>query len=286
MTGENGQDNQQNGDNGSALPPAGTTQTGSSISSITISSRIPTFWRDRPSLWFAQFEAITSTQKAGDEAKAQLLVAHLEKADLEQISDILEDMPTTGKYDAIKKRLKAAYEESTSRKIHRVLEEMEMGDQKPSQFYRRMRDTAGSSLSEDVIKLLWLKGLPANIRPVVQAASVSTDELMELADRIVECVRPGETVNAVSNSGTAKSNTEAKLEALQAQINELQTLLKRQTFRRGSRSRSRSRGRFTNRSQSPKRSSEVCYYHHRFGAAARKCTAPCSFAAPPKSQEN
>lgn len=254
---------------------------GSSISSITVNSRIPAFWRDRPALWFIQFEAISSIQKATDQQKAQLLIAQLDKTELEQISDIVENMPDTGKYEALKKRLKEAFEESTTRKLQRLLEEMDIGDQKPSQLLRRMKDTAGRAMSDDALKLLWIGRLPANIRPIVQASSDNdVDSLAKLADRAAECIRPSE-VNSVQSSTV----TNKQFEELQAQINAIQQILQRRPFeRRGfqGRSRSRSRDRGSNNKNDEDKGGTAdkqghCFYHKRFGASARKCTKPCSF---------
>lgn len=41
------------------------------ISGLSIAARLPQFWRDRPSLWFAQIEAILAPSKPSDEMKYQ-----------------------------------------------------------------------------------------------------------------------------------------------------------------------------------------------------------------------
>ncbi|KAF9404986.1 hypothetical protein HW555_014067, partial [Spodoptera exigua] len=43
------------------------------LSSVSTSLRIPPIWRDKIRLWFAQFEAIMSPQKKGDQAMFELV---------------------------------------------------------------------------------------------------------------------------------------------------------------------------------------------------------------------
>lgn len=59
---------------------------------ITLSARIPEFWRQMPRLWFHQFDAIVDPQKTGDVHKSQLLIAKLGRDELRDISDILENI--------------------------------------------------------------------------------------------------------------------------------------------------------------------------------------------------
>lgn len=82
------------------------------IEMISVKSRIPQFWSDKPRLWFAQFEVMIANQKLGDEGKFGLVVANLSKPEVEQISDIIMAAPNTGRYEEVKKRLVYVYEES------------------------------------------------------------------------------------------------------------------------------------------------------------------------------
>lgn len=253
------------------------TQGGPIVSTISISSRIPAFWRDRPTLWFMQFEAITASQRTSDEQKAQLLIAHLEKQDLEQVSDLLTNLPATGKYEALKARLKDAYEESPARQLQRLLDEMELGDQKPSQLLRRMKDTARKTVPDETLRILWINRLPPTIRPILQASEkTAIDDLSKIADKVFECLRPGE-VGAVASSSA--SPVDVKYRELEKEIAELKKLLMRRNFRSRQRSKSRTRNVSFHKDNMKDESVKPCFYQRRFGVEAKKCTQPCSFKA-------
>lgn len=140
------------------------------VETISVKARIPTFWRDKPTLWFAQFETVVNPQKPSDEAKFSLMVAHLERLDVEQISDIVMSKTRTGRYEEAKKRLLSIYEATETQQLQKLLNEMELGDQKPSQLLRRMREPAHEKLSDSTLRMLWMRHLPAATRAVLSVS--------------------------------------------------------------------------------------------------------------------
>jgi len=211
------------GESSSATPLNDSTSVSDSISSIALSNKIPKFWKDRPKLWFGYFEALMKTQRASDDAKAQLLITMLDKEQLEQIGDLLENMPSTGKYDALKKRLTHAYEDSPGRQLQRLLEEMELGDKKPSHLLRQMRDIAKNNIPDQTLKLLWVTRLPVSLRPHLHVdQSTDLENLGQLADRLYEYIKPHE-VNSIASTaqsfGTAHVNANANAVEPQGKAN-------------------------------------------------------------------
>uniref|UniRef100_A0A2A4K6C7 DUF7041 domain-containing protein n=1 Tax=Heliothis virescens TaxID=7102 RepID=A0A2A4K6C7_HELVI len=91
--------------------------TGEQVSSVSTSQRIPLIWRDRIRLWFAQFEAIMSPQKKGDQVMYEVLVGQLEH--LDEISDIILRPPEKNRYETLKNRLLQVYDESEQRQKNR-----------------------------------------------------------------------------------------------------------------------------------------------------------------------
>lgn len=81
------------------------------IAKISLTMRIPHFWRDQPRMWFISFEAVTHDLKKGQAQLAQMVIAQLERQDIEQITDILYNPPDSRQYNALKERLISAYEE-------------------------------------------------------------------------------------------------------------------------------------------------------------------------------
>lgn len=149
----------------------------SNVSAVTVQSRIPEFWTDMPRTWFAHFELIMAPQKQGDCTKFEMAVAKLNREALRQVSDLLESPPESNKYETLKKRLLAVYEESAESQFQKLVGEMDLGTQKPSQLLRRMSELAKNvGITGGPLKKLWINRLPANVRAVL---AVSGDTKLE-----------------------------------------------------------------------------------------------------------
>lgn len=264
------------------------------IAGIALSMRVPPFWRDKPRLWFITFEAAVSDLKKSDVQKAQMVVAQLAKEDIEQICDLLEN-PSERPYNAIKERLISAYEESDGKQLQKLLSDMELGDQKPSQLLRRMRNLAHNKVPDNTLRLMWINLLPPHVRSVLvvsDAISKDTalDELAKMADKMLEQTSEVPAVASVDNSQT-QGNMQCIVEEIRKLHLEIAELKKdncrcthtsspshyhRRNHRHDrSRTPSRSHSRnYRSRSTTP---SPHCYYHRKFGAKARHCTSPCSY---------
>lgn len=279
--------------------------------------RVPPFWRDRPRLWFITFEAATHDLKKGETQLAQLVIAQLEKQDIEQISDLLYNPPAEKYYTALKSRLTSVYEESEGRQFQKLLSEMELGEQRPSQLLRRMRDLARDKVPDSTLRLMWMNHLPAHVRSVLIVSdtiskTAALDELSLLADKMMEQTQE---VSVVSSSSTnhqqpsptqPKSETQYLIEEIRRLSLEVASLRTRPSHYQNNYLRSRSpynrqhrtnRNRSTTRSPSRSRTmqrteniptpdSDYCYYHRRFGQKARRCQSPCSFNKSQQQQHN
>lgn len=292
---------------GTSQPPPGQEEnvpTGAGlpeVAGISLSLRVPPFWRDKPRLWFISFEAATAELKKSQTQRAQMVVAQLDKQDIEQICDLMYN-PSTRQYDAIKQRLISVYEESDERQFQKLLEEMELGDQRPSQLLRRMKNLARDKVSDQTLRLMWMKHLPAHVKSVLAVSdkiSTQTDlnDLALLADKMIEQSREISAVTTTPNVGDRHtSDTQyliAEIRKLSLEIAELKTQNHRNNNWRGRnhyRGRNRSYSRTQSRGNSPSYShnrspshsrtgspSPYCFYHRKFGANARHCTTPCSF---------
>ncbi|KOB66331.1 Uncharacterized protein OBRU01_21252, partial [Operophtera brumata] len=157
------------------------------LAAVSIQSKLLPFWREYPRLWFVQFEALIDPLKTSDDNKYRYVLGQLQPTDLQQLSDILLNPPATGKFDAIKKRLLSVYEQSEIKNFKHLVSGLELGDQKPTQLLRRMRELGGNMITEDGIKIEWLNQLPQQVRVVL---SVNTDSSLEMlaamADKMLE----------------------------------------------------------------------------------------------------
>lgn len=263
------------------------TDGGGQVDTLSVQARLSDFWPAYPRLWFTHFEAVMGPQKQGDEVRYQAAIARLGLDALQQISDIVANPPAENKYEAIKSRLISAYEESETRKLQKLMEEMELGDQKPSQLLRKMRELAVNKISDDTLRMMWSKLLPPSVRAVLSISdSPDLDKLSRVADTVMDSVTPRNQVAQISSANSANEMflLRQKLEEISLELAEL----KHQGRSRGrSQGRSQSRNRYRQRSVSPN-GSWMCYYHRRFGAKSTRCKnrQDCSFEKSQQQSEN
>lgn len=223
----------------------------------------------------------------------ELVIGQLERPDLDEISDIILHPPEKNRYDALKNRLLQVYEESEQRQVQRLLSEMELGDLKPSQLLRRMKNLATDNISDSALRIMWTNHLPQPVRAVLAvsdniAKHSDIHELATMADKILEQTQPHGAIAAVATTSTTHVPTsiEEKIDMLTKEIAELKASQSSHHRRRPfskyhsrSRSSSRPNQHRTQRSNTPRRTEQIgiCFYHRKFGKEAQKCTRPCSF---------
>lgn len=277
-----------------AAPAAAPTHT--DLAAISVQSRLLPFWREIPRAWFVQFEAVIDPLKVSDDQKYRYVLQQLQAQDLQHLTDILYNPPEKEKYNTLKKRLLTVYDKSDVRNFQQLISGLELGDQKPTQLLRKMRELGSGMITEEGLKIEWLNNLPTQVRVVLSVNSESSlDTLAAMADKMFEYTGPA-TISAVtaSTSSSSSPTQPTQLDLLSKQIEKLTLEIaelrgrteQRHQYRRPFHSRSGSRRRNTNRSTSrPRRDDGTweCKYHFRFGDKAKRCESPCSRRAKPKT---
>lgn len=231
--------------------------------------KVPPFWPEKPSLWFAQLEGqFVLNGIKNDATKYYYVSANLDNRYAMEVEDILLNPPSEGKYESLKAELIKRLSTSQEQKIKRLLEHEEIGDRTPSQFLRHLRTLAGSVVPDDFLKTLWASRLPSNMQAIL-ATQTGTDlnAIATLADKIHETTP---SMQVASTSGDAHSSVMVltdRIDALTRQVAELT---------RGRQSNRRSNSRHRPRSASRP---NICWYHRRFKENARKCNEPCTFSS-------
>lgn len=255
------------------------------LAAVSIQTRLLPFWREYPRLWFVQFEALVDPLKTSDENKYRYVLGQLQPTDLQQLSDILLKPPATGKFAAIKERLLSVYEQSEIKNFKHLVSGLELGDQKPTQLLRRMRELGGSMITEDGIRIEWLNQLPQQVRVVLSINTDSSlDMLAAMADKMLEYSGSG-TVAAVTrmepisstSAGPSQQAVVTQFDVLSKQLEKL-TLEVAELHARG---RSQYRRPFHSRSRSSsarkiKEGTWLCRFHFKYGDRARRCESPCA----------
>ncbi|BES87528.1 Hypothetical protein NTJ_02390 [Nesidiocoris tenuis] len=268
---------------------------------VIVDLKFPPFWMERPDVWFRQIEAQFKIKNIRTEnRKFDHLISQLDRKFVADIFDILDTASDT-KYSLAKERLLSLYKESDDAQIKRLLDGLELGDQRPSQLLRKMTSLAGTDISNKVLRTLWLDKLPVTIKNILVVSEENLEKLALMADKITD-MNPRRDVYNIANddvgaaAASPQSSTEdliremyAKIQSLEIQVSSLRQSRSRRSspddhydrrgrsqnryrYRSPSRSRNRSRGRFNP-------DGKFCFSHFRFGNRCRpeKCQPPCEW---------
>lgn len=247
---------------------------------------LPAFQSRDVRFWFVQVEAMFRNGNVfADQTKYDYVVAALDLAAADYVRELLEDPPAADLYATLKKALVDRLAVSEDTRIRRLLSGEDMGDRRPSQFLRHLQALGGKSVTETVLKNIWMESLPADVKLVVASADeLPLDKMADMADRVADVASCRRSVAAVSaQPAPTQPVVEDRLDFLAKQISALAKkmdnhLTKRNKEKEGATRPKQARG------QSPHPApvgseSPICWYHRKFKELATKCTQPCAWAA-------
>ncbi|XP_065293530.2 uncharacterized protein [Dermacentor albipictus] len=266
--------------------PTGTTEQ-QDVSAVSI--RLPPYWDRNPAVWFLQAESqfILSGVRT-EQRKYHLVVSALSPTAAEEVADLLSGPPPATPYSDLKAALLERTTTSQRARMQQLLSAEDLGDRRPSQLLRRMRQlmSGNTTVNDDrLLRELFMQRLPVNVQMILATATVmDLNSLASLADKVMEVVTPA-VCNVTPSSTTASSVPQTSSSAaspIDVLCNRLEQLVcaaeRHRTSPRHGRYRSSSRSRRPreerSRSQTPPR---VCFYHRRFGQEARHCLRPCAW---------
>ncbi|XP_070132583.1 uncharacterized protein [Drosophila bipectinata] len=212
-------------------------------------------------LWLSQIEAqFVLAGITSDETKFNTILASIEAPVLARIADAIVNQPRTVKYENLKSCILERFCESEQKKIQKLISETDLGDKRPTQLLNELNALAANKVQESFLKALWLQRLPTQVQAILQASDASLANLAKLADKVMEVgdFHQVRTIDAKS-APTSSAVSDDRLDRIEQQINAL----------------------FRNRSGET--AGDMCWYHSKFGNAAKKCRQPCSFASEPKT---
>ena len=262
-----------------------------------VGMKLPPFWPNDPTIWFAQIEAQFTTRGiTAETTKYAHVVASLQAEIAQEVRDLLIKPPAIDPYQALKKELIRRTSASEQKRLHQLLISEELGDRKPSQLLRRMRQLLGENTLEDsILRQLFLQRLPTNAQLILASSgdAVTIDQLAVIADKIAEVTPTPQAIAAVATPPPPAAFSESaelrsmiaslakQVESLSFKLNERGNQRGRSPNRRGSGNRRRSSSSANRSPSGDRRASHVegpCYYHWRFGKEATKCRSPCTFS--------
>ncbi|XP_033360780.1 uncharacterized protein LOC117239387, partial [Bombus vosnesenskii] len=179
---------------------ARTTAGGDNADLINALLRVPPFWSDDVDLWSKMLEVQFETAPiTSDQEKYQVVIANLDKSHARLIRDVFDAAPATERYEYVKKELIKRLGESYAKRLRQGIENEQMGDRKPSQFYRDLKSLATNSLADDVIFTVWEGRLPQRIRSILASVQNNDpDSRVQIADNIYEATLESGQIAAAS----------------------------------------------------------------------------------------
>jgi len=240
--------------------------------------KLPEFWIDAPVAWFGAVEAQFRLRNVQAEVDRFCLVTQaLHKETVRQVMHLVADPDPVQPYTLLKQALLSSHVLTDFQRVEQLLAMEPLGSRKPSQLLAAMlevcpRDEHGSKL----FAALFLQRLPRELR-VLLAHDDHTDlrQLAAKADRLQAFHKQQcHELVAVTESGQPDSE-------------ELVAALKKAGG--GGSSKKKPQLPPNRKKQGPpvprdlaQLASGICVFHWRFGDAARRCRAPCSYS----KQEN
>lgn len=261
------------------------------------------FWANNPTTWFIQAEAQFKIAKITSESsRFYHVLSALPQEVIESIVDFIQSPPEVDLYSNIKKVLIERHSLSVEKRLEKIISNEDIGDRKPSDFYRSLKQLAGTSgtIGDQLIRKLWLRRLPQSINlALIPQAEKDIADVLVLADKIWEATQI-QNISSVVLPSTSSTNP---IQTLQQELNEIKEQLRnlninnRQSrfrnrsnnghFRNSSYKRNDSRSRNRSASRNKYRSNNsYCWYHFKFGQQAKKCNEPCSFNNKPTISKN
>lgn len=233
----------------------------------SVDVKLPPFWTADPALWFIQVESQFAARRiTADATKYHYVVSSPPPSIASEIRDLLLSPPADKVYEALKATLIRRVVPSESQRLQRLLHDASLGDRTPSQLLWHMQQLLGDKgdgLDSLLLREIFLQKIPPNVRMVLTASNEDDlAKLAELADKII-AVAP--------TSVAAITSIPSPHEELQEMKNEISRLVDSvAVLHTASTSQSASQAR-TKRQN-------LCWYHRKFGNAARKCVPPCELS--------
>lgn len=218
----------------------------------TVSVKAPPFFQTSPDAWFAILDAAFATSRVVvSSTKFDHAVQRLQVEQVKQISDLI-----AGKdYDLLKERLISLYGLSTDDRYMRYWSEDSMGDRTPRElFIHLITLVAPLAITREEVLRRWKSLLPSTLRSLLQVLPATTSEsaLLSTADDLYKIEK---TTKQLQSAAVTKPNPKKQSASRRP---------KPSTQTRESKSSS---------------SSQLCWYHVKFGDNAKKCATGCQHKA-------
>ncbi|XP_061566754.1 uncharacterized protein LOC133420887 [Cololabis saira] len=213
--------------------------------------RLPEFWQEDSGSWFQHIEALFRLRGiTEDDSRYHLVVVALGQQSTRRALQLLRAPPRKDKYAALKQLLLRRFSLSASERADRLLSLPGLGDGSAVELMDQMFLLLGQDDGGFLFPHLFLRQLPPPVRTALANSScLVTGDLAEEADRVLIATR-SLAVHHVATTAQRSTSEDAD-PAVVAAV---------KTQRR--------------------RGTDLCFFHQRFGAKARRCVPPCQLEPP------
>ena len=264
----------------------------SSATTLVANFRLPTFSSIDSSIWFRRAEVQFRLKRiTSSSTKADHVLAAIPDTLFPQMSEWLDAQGDDAlEYDELKQYLLQKFTLSPEKRVEALfsLSKQGLGDQRPSDALDDMRalarlppDPAGRARNIDVLLALWLRRLPDPVRSNITEFSTYTDAFLKdranaLLDAHHATSRPSIPAAAVPTPDDVEQlPPDDGIDAVTSTRRPLNFFSSPRFKPPGTKAP-------PSKSSAPAArpkdfASKLCFYHTRFGHAARKCEAPCAW---------
>lgn len=241
-----------------------------------VAFRVPPIWKSDIELWFLQVESgFVTAGITSETTKYHCVVSALDVEVLSCVRDILIAPPADNPYTSVKQRIIQQFAQSENVRLRTLLQDIHLGDKRPSQLLHEMQNLAAGKVSDEVLRTLFLQRLPNNVQQILSISKDNTTDLALVADKICEVSNFSAQISEIKSPVSA-----TEFHELKKQIKILTDTLEKLSVNADKRNLNtrRKRSRSRTRSESVAGSKPLCWYHFKFGDKASTCVKPCSFA--------
>lgn len=252
--------------------------------------KLPPFTPEKATTWFAIVDEIFNHYGLDEATRFLCLISHLHDKD-DLISDLVGTPATPMRYTLAKKTILQRLAHTTDAAIRRVLHVEQLGTRTPSQLWRRLRTIVDEETIPDrALLTIWTDKLPPDIRLALSLHSPETAERrVAAADNVHNAWllyhgrKPPSDDPAAGRSHPRNTSATPAVPGFNKQKEvRFAALPPSQPASSQNADSPADSGPYppsqaTNPPQEEQPQYPYCYYHTRFGEAAKKCKKPCYF---------
>lgn len=212
-----------------------------------------------------------------DDIKFNAVLLALPAESLAILKSELDTPPSCSRYEFLRDIILRHFAKNQVQRILSLITEVDMHDKKPSTLFAEMKQLAGGSISDEVLKSLWILRLPEQLRPTLAVSSMHPAEFVKTADTIHDLITQGSSCNLINQnpSGSESFSDSSQIAAI--------------NFRRANQRQAKFGKNIIASPQLDRKrpiKGGLCWYHFKFGKRAKHCIQPCSWEGSANTIDN